>query len=355
MSVLPCGVRHGHVPPEIVDQILRKLDPLADRHILCTCALVSHIWLALSRAILFSSIFISPFRIGVNDGTWKALRGVTTISPYVRDICLSVPPINSMDEWTKTHLPKLLAQFPGCARLRILYPWETIMRWEVLRSRLDRLHRESALRPTVFARLRRAFGSSLLGRRRKNARDSIKLISDDDNVQFSPVPADAPPPLSQVHTLYLDHPKDNVPIMALLALPSLHTFELIVRESDPGAETMHASLRACGPTLCTLILGFPWDLRIGRPSAPLLLTGLHTLRLMNVEATDLSPSLRVPDPMPTTTLISTAGHLLLCVLDAPNLQDMVISYPRDESGSSGSYSFLDIMGESPCVRGVCTR
>ncbi|KAJ6483231.1 hypothetical protein C8R45DRAFT_1000919 [Mycena sanguinolenta] len=209
----PCPVNEPRLPPEIVDQILRELDPVAAKHTLCTCALVSRTWLALSRPILFRSIFITPFRITVNNDTLDLVKRGTTIRPYVRDIRLCVPPTS---EWTQTD-----RDFEAYAQLeRFLY--------------------ESTLQSSFLAKLRRAFGSSLFGRRRKPPPDSSATCAADD---------DTPPtpdlnPLARLHTLYMDWPGGNLPLLRLLAPTSLHTLDLtlslISHAFDPSAETLHS-------------------------------------------------------------------------------------------------------------------
>ncbi|KAJ7249791.1 hypothetical protein B0H12DRAFT_1234612 [Mycena haematopus] len=276
------------VPPEIVDQILRELDPIADKNTLCTSALVSHIWLAHSRAILFFSIFIAPFRIATNDGTFNDLKGVATMHPYVRDIHLSVPP---MSEWTETHMSKLLAKFPECNTLRIPARWETVSQWEI-RLELGRL-----LRTAVHSRRRAA----------------ARIYGDDDDAESPFVPDHAPSLLAHLHTVHLDYPQHNVPILTLLAAPSLHTLDLTIRESDPAAETLHASLRACGPALRTLVLRFPCDLHIGQPSMPLPLPNLHTALRLHASGSDHStplmvyPVLCLPELVVETDVVSVSG------------------------------------------------
>jgi hypothetical protein len=59
---LPVGA--PRLPAELVDQVLGNLDPYChDKDTLLNCGLVSHTWLALSRSILFFSIFITLFRV----------------------------------------------------------------------------------------------------------------------------------------------------------------------------------------------------------------------------------------------------------------------------------------------------
>ncbi|KAJ7224750.1 hypothetical protein B0H12DRAFT_1240835 [Mycena haematopus] len=321
LQVLPHG--GPRVPLEIVDQVLKKLDPVADEHILCICALVSHIWLALSRAILFSSIIITLFRITANTGALKVVNGAT-ILPYVRDICLSVPPTS---EWTETHVPHLLAKFPECTTLRIPARWDHIRQWEIFNELLC----ESAPRSTVVARLWRLFSSSILKRRQHNVQQ-VRLISNDRDARHVYFRAPPPPPLVRLHTLHLDYPQHHLPVLVLLAPPSLHTLHLTLHESDPTAETLHASLVAAGAgvSLHTLILYFPHELRIGRPRAPLL-TCLRVLRIHG-KFRPSPPPVGAPDPIPTPTLISMAAHLLGCVLGVPKLEEVVVETEVSDAG-----------------------
>ncbi|KAJ6483246.1 hypothetical protein C8R45DRAFT_299982 [Mycena sanguinolenta] len=219
----PCPVNEPRLPPEIVDQILRKLDPVGAKHTLCTCALVSRTWLALSRPILFRSIFITAFRITVNNDTLDLVKRGTTIRPYVRDIGLCLPPTS---EWTQADVFKLLAKFPECTTLRLTDRWEIIRQLEFY-AELERLLHEPAPQSSFLAKLRRAFGSSLFGRRRKPPPDSSATSAADD---------DTPPtpdlnPLARLHTLYMDWPRGNLPLLRLLAPTSLHTLDLTLTSS----------------------------------------------------------------------------------------------------------------------------
>ncbi|KAF7357112.1 hypothetical protein MSAN_01305300 [Mycena sanguinolenta] len=304
------------LPPEIVDKILSQFDPADDGNTLRTCALVSKTWLALSRPILFCSVFITPFWISVNDRTLNLLESSAIIRPYVRDIRLCVPPAS---EWMETNVPKLLAKFPECTTLRLTDRWETFRQFEG-QSQLQRYFHWSAPQSSLVARLRRAVGSSLFGRRWKPVQDSPLAAAAESEIPSVPL-------LDKLHTLYLDFPKHNLPILTFLSPSSFHTLVLTLNFAphgfDPAVETLRSSLRAAGAAnLRTLILGLPWDLRLGRPPLPLSMPGLRTLHLHTAHYS--TPLPRVTDPMFVRTFLSTAAHLLKCVLSVPSLEELVI-------------------------------
>ncbi|KAJ6483243.1 hypothetical protein C8R45DRAFT_1000937 [Mycena sanguinolenta] len=196
-----------------------------------------------------------------------------TIRPYVHDIRLCVPPTS---EWMDTNVPRLLAMFPECTTLRLTDLWEIFRQLEGQRQ-LERYFCESPPRSSLVARLRRrAFGSTLFGRRQKLVADSpLAAAADDDSVPASTL-------LAKLHTLHLDFPQQNLPILTFLAPASLHTLVLAlnVMPHDPAAAILHPTLRAAGAaTLRTLVLRLPWDLRLERPSSSLSMQGLRTVHL----------------------------------------------------------------------------
>ncbi|KAJ7888953.1 hypothetical protein B0H14DRAFT_2562104 [Mycena olivaceomarginata] len=288
---------------EIVDQVLQNFDHHKDRSTLCKCGLVSRTWLALSRSILFSSIAVNR-SIPYNDGRLKVYQGAT-IWPY---------------------LPNFLAQFPELSTLWLTDPMVLLVAYACA-AQLERLCNEHRPRLGIVARLRLAFTKLSHFTCRET---TVDVIEDEFCGPFS---IQERTPLAQLHTVHIDHLECNVPVLALLALPTLTTLHLTLRESDPGVDSVHACLRAAGTALCTLTLSFPWHLRIGQPSTPLPLPGLRTLCLRAEEFPRYcSDALVLID---TSMLISLAARLLGCVLAPPRLEELRIEMDVLESDGEG--------------------
>ncbi|KAF8187981.1 hypothetical protein K438DRAFT_1972670 [Mycena galopus ATCC 62051] len=193
---MPCAPPLGggpRLPTEIVDQVLKKLNPTADEHTLRRCGLVSHTWLVLSRTILFYSI--SVIRVKPHNDFWlKAFNGAT-IRPYVRDVHLGVDPIA---EWTETHLPKLLSRFPELTTLRMTYHLEMLFQFEI-QVELEHLLLATPRRGIV-ARISRALSSFACWKTAANVQ-STPLEEQGDGCFIVPACA----PLANLRTVYLDY------------------------------------------------------------------------------------------------------------------------------------------------------
>ncbi|KAJ7208601.1 hypothetical protein GGX14DRAFT_633439 [Mycena pura] len=277
---LPAGA--PRLPAELVDQVLKIFDPYDhDKGTLLDCGLVSHTWLTLSRSILFFSIFITPYRVRPNhDRLLKAFQ-CATIRPYVREIVLGVDPAA---EWTRTHLPALLAQFPEFTTLRFTKHGSLL--------RLLGVYAELDLLP----------------------------IEDD---KLGPFVVHKRAPLSQLSIIHIDNLTRDVPVLELLAPPALTTIHLTLREYDQHPDALHACLRAVAPTLRTLVLSFPWQLWIECPSTPLPMPELRTLHVHPHDDRRLfSGGRMIPCSMPA--VIMRAAHLLECVLAVPRLEELGI-------------------------------
>ncbi|KAF8199288.1 hypothetical protein K438DRAFT_1823364 [Mycena galopus ATCC 62051] len=315
-------IRGPRLPAEIVDQVLQNFDHHKDRSTLCKCGLVSRTWLALSRNILFSSIAVNRY-IPYNDGQLKVYQGAT-IRPYVRSIRVGADPTA---DWTINQLPDFLAQFPELSTLWLTDPMVLLVAFACA-AQLERLCNEHRPRLATVARLRLAFTKLSRFTRREATAD---VIEDEFCGPFS---VQERAPLAKLHTVHIDHLDCNVPVLALLAPPTLTTLHLTLRESDPGADSVHACLRAAGTALRTLTLSFPWHLRIGQCSTPLPLPGLRTLCLRAEEFPLYCSDGLVP--MDTSMLISLAAHLLGRVLAPPRLEELRIDTDvLDSDGEEG--------------------
>ncbi|KAF7340347.1 hypothetical protein MVEN_01953900 [Mycena venus] len=318
MEIQPVFIEKPRLPTEIVDQVLRNFDSHEDRRTLCDCGLVSHTWLVLSRTILFFSIFITPFRMTPNNDTLlKSFRGAT-VRPYVRDVRVGA---NPTADWTKTQLPKLLAQFPALTTLRLTDRWELLRQWEIYTELEFFLGTRPARKAGIVAKLHRAFTITFprFTRRKTTVDVQSSVVEADDDGPFA-IPER--PPLDQLRIVHIEYPAQNLLILSLLAPPAFDTLHLTLHVYDREAESVHASLRAAGTGLRTLVLWFPLDIRIGRPSTPLATT-LRTLHLC-ARNFPVSPWAGAPVPCPTDALILIAAHLLECVLIAPHLEELII-------------------------------
>ncbi|KAJ7355334.1 hypothetical protein DFH08DRAFT_497358 [Mycena albidolilacea] len=325
------SIGESRLPTEIVDQVLRQLDARDDRHILCDCALVSHTWLALSRTMLFSSIFITPYRISPNNDTrLKAFRSAT-IRPYVREITVGVDPTA---EWTQTYLPKLLAQFPELATLRLTENWGLLIQWQVY-TELE-LFINSYVPPPrcgLVAWLRRVVTLPRFMSRKIATKAQPIVTEEESDDGFFTVHQRAP--LALLRTVHIRYPEFNVPILALLAPPVLDTVHLTLKVSATASEALHACLRAAGPGLRALVLHFWQDSPITQ-LATRLTTGLRTI---HIRASDLPVLTYAGAPIPCSadTLISIATRLLGCVLDAPQLEELIIGAELEYGDVGGTW------------------
>ncbi|KAJ7192274.1 hypothetical protein GGX14DRAFT_406532 [Mycena pura] len=320
---LPAGA--PRVPAELVDQVLKNFDPYDDdKGTLLDCGLVSHTWLSLSRSILFFSIFITPFPVRPNNDRLLKAYQCATIRPYVREIVLGVDPAA---EWTRNHLPALLAQFPELTTLRFTKQepfgrmfgvFTELQRLGIL-APVDCLPPKPSPKSGVIARIRRAFTFS----RYTTAILRSNSIGDD---KTGPFVVHKRAPLSQLSTIHIDYPTRDVPVLELLAPPALTTIHLTLRECDKHA--VHAYLRAAAPTLRTLVLSFPWQLMIECPSTPLPMPELRTLHIRPHDVHRLysgySGSSVIPVPCSMPGVIMRAAHLLERVLAVPRLEELGI-------------------------------
>ncbi|KAJ7841239.1 hypothetical protein B0H13DRAFT_2415100 [Mycena leptocephala] len=272
------------LPPELVDQVIRNLHYSVDKRTLSHCGLVSRTWLALSRAVLFYSIFITPFSITPNNKKALTAFKYPAIRPHVREIVLFVDPTA---KWTETQLPKLLAQFPACKGLRLAGNWNL----------LPRLHMtpELELSPTArdlgIVTLLRGFFTFPSFARRNSTMAVESNEAEDPTV---------------VRTVHLDFPLLNSPVLALLAPPA-DTLHIMLQDSDP--EAVHGALRAAGAGLRALVLRSRTNLLIGRPATPLT-SQLWVLYLRG--------------PVSCSALMALATHLLEYVLAVPSLEELAI-------------------------------
>lgn len=321
---LPVGA--PRLPAELVDQVLRNFDPYDhDKGTLLDCGLVSHTWLTLSRSILFFSIFITPFRVRPNNDRLLKAFQCATIRPYVREIVLCVDPAA---EWTRNHLPALLAQFPEFTTLRFTKQWPLLRLFGIcaelellgIPDPVDRLSPKPSPKSGVIARVRRAFTFSRFTRRKATVILRSNSIEDD---KPGPFVVHKRAPLSQLSTIHIDYPTRDVPVLELLAPPALTTIHLTLRECDEHPDAVHAYLRAVAPTLRTLVLSFPWQLWIECPSTPLPMPELRTLHIRPHDVLTLySGGRMIPCSMPA--VIMRAAHLLECVLAVPRLEELRI-------------------------------
>ncbi|KAJ7719372.1 hypothetical protein B0H14DRAFT_3521320 [Mycena olivaceomarginata] len=219
-----------HFPQELVDQVLRELDPsnLFDSRTLRTCALVSHTWLRLSRARPFAPT--SDIEV-VNH-------------PH-----------------TETNLAHLLAQFPALMTLwLVMDPIDSAIQIIALQVQYQFARQQERERN---AGVHRADTSRLFRGRH------IVIRVEEPMTKPSPFVIPEHVPLSTLRIVHLAYSLHNAKVLALLSPPALDALHLTVRESDP--EAVHASLRAAGSSLRVLVVDFPNDLRIGHTT-----TALHT-------------------------------------------------------------------------------
>ncbi|KAJ7190426.1 hypothetical protein GGX14DRAFT_605848 [Mycena pura] len=281
------------LPYELVDQVLRNLKFCPDT--LLTCSLVSHTWLGLSRSIMFSSIFLIPY----SD---KDIRAFTapTISPYVRDIELLL-----VINWDETDVLSLLPKFPGLNTLRLRSDWGNFVT-VVVAVEAQARSRKSRSVTTILKRALGAIGS-LIG--------------------WNQLFGVTEPKLTNLRTVYLDYPWFNVQVLAAISPPALDTLYLTLHWSDSDPlDSLYQSLRAAGAGLRALVLSLHQDLCIRRPPAPLA-TNLRALRLCG------------PDPF--DVLVANALHMFAFLLDAPQLEELVI----EATDGSGIAEDLELRGE----------
>ncbi|KAJ7333995.1 hypothetical protein DFH08DRAFT_296458 [Mycena albidolilacea] len=323
-------ISESRLPTEIVDQVLRQLDTRDDRHTLCDCALVSHTWLALSRTILFSSIFINPDRNSpYNDTSVRAFRSAT-IRPYVREITVGLTMDHTAD-WTQTYLPKLLGQFPEFTTLRLTGDWRLLIQLQVY-IELEVNSYVPPPRSGLVERLRRVF---TLPRfiRRKIAAKVRPIVTEEESVDgFFTVHQRAP--LALLRTVHVRYPEYNTPILALLAPPALDTVHLTLMESKAASEAIHACLRAAGPGVRTLVLDFWRDSPITQ-LATRLTTGLRTIHIRAPGFTVWTYA-GAPTLCSADTVISITACLLGCVLDAPQLEELTVEAEVEYGDGTGA-------------------
>ncbi|KAJ7885006.1 hypothetical protein B0H13DRAFT_2343352 [Mycena leptocephala] len=282
------------LPSELVDQVLRNFHYFEDRGTLCNCGLVSRTWLALSRAVLFYFIFITPFSITANYKKLLATFESPTVRSHVREIALCVHPTA---KWTEKDLPKLLAQFPACKTLRLEGNWKLLRQLHVT-NELEFFIAPPSRNSNILTVLRRLFTFPRTARRKSTMALGSNNAEDPTVMQV---------PLAQVRTVHLSLPRLNAPVLALLAPPALDTLHLILNDSDP--EAIHAALCAAGDGLRALVLRFRTNLLLDRPATPLP----TQLRVLHLQA-----------PLPCPALMAIAAHLLECVLAVPSLEELVI-------------------------------
>jgi hypothetical protein len=248
----------------------------------------------------------------------------------VRDVRVGV---NPSADWTKTQLPKLLAQFPALTTLRLTDRWELLRQWEIYTELEFFLGTRPARKSGIMAKLRRAFTTtfSRFAHRKTSVDVQSSVLEAGDDGPFI-VPES--PPLHQLRTVHIAYPAQNLLVLSLLMPPAFDTLHLTLQVYDREAESVHASLRAAGTGLRTLVLWFPLDIRIGRPSTPLV----TTLRTLHLCARDfpVSPWAGALVPCPTDALISIAAHLLGCVLIAPHLEELIIDTDVTDANGIGA-------------------
>ncbi|KAJ6552844.1 hypothetical protein B0H19DRAFT_1295244 [Mycena capillaripes] len=283
-------IGNPRLPPELVDLVLKN-DP--DARSLYNCALVSHTWLALSRAIHFSAVWIeAPY----DDTLLRRFSGAT-IRPYVREIHVSVDPDS---EWVRTHVPRLIAQFPNLTTLCMLHNWKAD-----LASRPVKIFFDST-RP----------GSGIAVIRDSVIAFALQQIAMAEELQIPPFVVPKFSPLAQLRSIRLDHPEINLRVLSLLSPPAVEELQLHVRRQTP----LYASMHAAGPGIRDLRLyflekfkGFPSEMPLRAPQP----TKLRTLRLYSLG--------------PTSAVIAIATHLLKSVLATPDLEELVIEVAASES------------------------
>ncbi|KAJ7915211.1 hypothetical protein B0H13DRAFT_1872303 [Mycena leptocephala] len=192
---------------------------------------------------------------------------------------------------TEKDLPKLLAQFPACKKLRLERNWKLLRQLHVT-NELELFGSPPPRNSDILT----AFLPSLASRAGRT-------------------------PLAQVRTVHLSLPRLNARVLALLAPPALDTLHLILKDSDP--EAVHVALRAAGDGLRALVLRFRSNLLLDRPATPLP----TQLRVLHLQA-----------PLPCPALMAIAAHLLESVLAVPSLEELVIEtqeFDMDEERDIG--------------------
>jgi hypothetical protein len=148
-------------------------------------------------------------------------------------------------------------------------------------------------------------------------------------------------PLAQVHTVHIDFPLLNSPVLALLAPPAIDTLYIMLQDSDP--EAVHGALRAAGAGLRALVLRSRTNLLIGRPATPLA----SQLRVLYFGG-----------PVSCSALMALATHLLEYVLAVPSLEKLVIEtqeFDMDEErkiGMRGREKLHRLLQTLPALRTV---
>ncbi|KAJ6589409.1 hypothetical protein B0H19DRAFT_1103785 [Mycena capillaripes] len=266
------------LPFELTDLVINNIDA-EDRRTLGICGLVCHPWLALSRPILFRSLWLDVSFGRSNAHAFSVLlrrRDRVTFLSFVKEIKLT-----GRHPWTHTVLPGLVSSLPAFTTLHLRGGDAATLSLPFKNLRHLVVPSTYGVLPLLDAfPVLEHFGIDTDLTSAFPLPEKFSKAYEDKNFSGDATPPALPndfQPLQRLHTVELDYDWDCKTIKYIMGhTPPLTTFSLACR-----ANNYYTWIQAAGPTLRTLRLIFPQSVILDPPStsAGPLTPQLQTLRL----------------------------------------------------------------------------